>query len=102
MSDQTVNTAQQSSTGARWNRMSIGAAALTALSLGGFVLTGVAGLVVFQVVAGHASLRQIRQRGERGSGLSWAALIIGYAFALWSAVTMFRYAGVFVLQLLQQ
>jgi hypothetical protein len=65
----------------RLNKLSVAAAFLAAIAASGVLLFGVGVLAVFAVGAGHVSLNQIRQSGERGRWLAIGALVVGYALA---------------------
>ncbi len=86
---------QQTRQSTRYNRLAIAALALAGLAVIGTVVASVAVLAVFAVGAGHASLNQIKTRGERGRGLALTALMIGYGIAALALVSTIYFAAVF-------
>ncbi|WP_217183723.1 DUF4190 domain-containing protein [Streptomyces sp. AC495_CC817] len=42
------------------------------------LVLGICGFAIVPVIMGHIALRQIRERGDAGSGLAIAGLILGY------------------------
>lgn len=84
--------------GTRFNRLAVASLALAALAVIGTAGAGVAVLAVFAVGAGHASLNQIRMRGERGRGLALTALVIGYGLASLALASTIYYATAFSFQ----
>ncbi|CAH0254351.1 MULTISPECIES: DUF4190 domain-containing protein [unclassified Arthrobacter] len=87
--------AQQTRQGTNYNRLAIVSLALAALAVIGTAVASVAVLAVFAVGAGHASLSQIKARGERGRGLALTALVIGYGVAALALVSTIYFAAVF-------
>ncbi|GAA2145540.1 hypothetical protein GCM10009825_38310 [Arthrobacter humicola] len=66
---------------ARLNKLAVAAIIFAAIAASGFWVFGVAVLAVFAVGPGHVALNQISLRGERGRGLAFAALAVGYGIA---------------------
>jgi hypothetical protein len=55
------------------------------LAVASFVL-GLCGLAILPVVLGHVALRQIRTRGDGGTGFAVAGLVLGYLVLVASAL----------------
>jgi multisubunit Na+/H+ antiporter MnhC subunit len=89
---------QQTRQGTHYNRLAIASLALATLTVIGTAIASVAVLAVFAVGTGHASLSQIKERGERGRGLALTALVIGYGIAALALVSTIYFAAVFSIQ----
>lgn len=57
------------------------------------LVTGVMGLAVIPIVLGHLSLREIRRRGQAGTGLAVTGLVLGYATLVGYLVVVAVVAG---------
>jgi hypothetical protein len=68
-----------------FNRSAIAATVLAAVAVLGMFLSGIGGLAVFAVGAGHVAINQINAKGGRGKELAITALALGYGIGLWSS-----------------
>lgn len=73
------------------NKFALTSIVLALIAVSGVWLFGMTVLAVFAVGAGHVSLGQITQSGERGRWLAMVSLIICYALASWAVFNMLMY-----------
>lgn len=70
------------------------------LAIAALVL-GLCGFAILPVIFGHVALRQIRDRGEGGTGLAIAGLVLGYLeialYAIVALVLVFSLTAAFAL-----
>lgn len=88
----TTEAGQTAHSSARLEPLAPVALACSLIGLAGMVGFGVAVLVVFGVGAGHMALRRIERHDERGAGLAYAAIAIGYVVGLWALVSLLYFA----------
>lgn len=68
--------------------------AINPLAVASLVL-GLCGLAALPVVLGHVALRQIRSRGEDGTGLAITGLVLGYLqVGLYLIVALVVFSGI--------